>query len=97
MINADKEFIQAMVRQLDTSIRKLADEEVMISEKLGQERVEELSELWFEELSYDEANEFKLSMDYWDKKLIWVWAHLKRAHATRAKAGQACMKFNSRL
>lgn len=97
MTKADKEFIDEMVIQLDNSIRKLVDQEQMIMEKLGDERVKILNELWLEKLSYDEANEFKRSMDYWDKKLIWVWAHLKRAHTSRMKAGQAYMKFNSQL
>ncbi len=97
MIERDKAFIDNMVLVLDASIRNLVTQEQMITEKLGEERVEELNEFWLEQLFDDEANEFKLSMDYWDKKLIWVWAHLKRVHTSRMKAGQAYMKFNSRL
>ena len=94
MDKADKEFIEKMVRELDASIEKLVEQQKSLMNKLGEERADELSELWLEQLSAEETDEFKRSMDYWDKKLIWVWAHLQRAHRYRAEAGQAYMKLN---
>ncbi len=94
MNKADKAFIEEMVRELDCSIKKWVELEKRLTLKLGKERTEELSELWLNELVDEEADEFKRSMDYLDKKLIWVWANLQRTHRYRAEAGQTYMKLN---
>jgi len=79
MDKADKEFIENMVRELDASIEKLVKQEKSLMAKLGEERTEELSELWLEQLSAEEADELKRGLDYLDKKLIWTLKQGKQA------------------
>ncbi|NOT84129.1 MAG: hypothetical protein HOP02_04945 [Methylococcaceae bacterium] len=93
----DVEFMGDMVVQLDATIQKLVEEELVLIDKLGDVRVEELKEYWDLTLAPDEEMEFKRTMDYWDKILIRTWAHLKRAHNSRAEVGKTFMKLNSKL
>ena len=93
----DVEFLSGMVLQLDVTIRKLVVEEQELSLKLGAARVQELKEFWDQELTPDEDAEFKRTLDYWEKILIRTWAHLSRAHHSRAQVGQTFMKLNSKL
>jgi len=92
MNKADLEFIHEMVDQLDRSIAELTQKESIIKAKVGDERIEELTEYWQMLLDEDEAEELKTTFDHWDRMLISTWAHLRRVHDTRAKAGQAVMK-----
>ena len=92
MKQADLDFVHEMVVQLDASIRELMQDEMRMSKKLGAERIVELREYWLQEMSVEEAEEFKATLDYWDKMLIFNWARMQRAHDTRAKAGQTLMK-----
>lgn len=91
----DQEFLQGMVTQLDESIRKLVDEERQVADKIGAARVDELREFWKQELAAEDEQFFKLTLDYWDKVLIRIWARSKRLHHTRAEVGQTFMKLNS--
>ncbi|WP_087143658.1 hypothetical protein [Crenothrix polyspora] len=93
----DIEFLAGMVEQLDETIRKLVTEEHELTSKLGDARVQELTEFWNQELSLEEEIDFKSTLDYWDKILIRTWAHLVRAHQSRALVGQTFMKLNSKL
>ncbi|MCX7087746.1 MAG: hypothetical protein NTV00_06785 [Methylococcales bacterium] len=93
----DQEFLTGMVQQLDESIRKLVLEEHALCTKLGDARVQELKEFWDQTLPSNEENDFKRSLDYWDKILIRTWAHLRRAHNSRAEVGKTFMKLNSKL
>lgn len=95
MKQADQEFLHNMVTQLDETIKKLVVEERDVANKIGEGRVEELTEFWKQALSEEEEKLFKLTLDYWDKILIRIWARSKRAHLTRAQVGQAFMKSNS--
>lgn len=92
----DQEFLHEMVRQLDATIRHLAEEEKELIHRIGDERVAELTEFWKQELSTEEELLFKAGLDYWDKLLIRTWARSKRAHHTRAEVGQTLMKMNAR-
>ena len=92
MDKADIEFVYGMVEQLDETIHKLTLDEQEISTKLGEQRAEELREYWQQELEEEDAQELKTTFDYWDKMLIFTWAHRQRAHTTRAKVGQTLMK-----
>lgn len=91
----DEEFLQGMVKQLDDSIRKLVVEEKELINKIGAARVEELIEFWKQELSEEEEQFFKMTLNYWDKILIRNWARSKRLHHTRAEVGRTFMKLNS--
>jgi len=91
----DQEFLRGMVTQLDESIRKLVDEERQVANKIGAARVDELREFWKQELAAEDEQFFKLTLDYWDKVLIRIWARSKRLHHTRAEVGQTFMKLNS--
>ena len=93
----DVEFLSGMVVQLDETIRNLVIEEQALAHKLGATRVKELTEFWAQELTPEEDADFKRTLDYWDKILVRTWAHLTRAHDTRAKVGQTFMKLNSKL
>jgi hypothetical protein len=93
----DVEFLSGMVVQLDTTIKKLVVEEQELAHKLGEARVLELKEFWNQELTAEEEADFKRTLDYWDKILIRSWAHLSRAHQSRAIVGQTFMKLNSKL
>ena len=93
----DVEFLSGMVLQLDTTVRKLVIEEQELVHKLGETRVAELREFWDGELIGEEEAEFKRTLDYWEKILIRTWAHLNRAHKSRATVGQTFMKLNSKL
>ena len=91
----DQEFLQGMVTQLDETLKKLVIEERDVANKIGAGRVEELREFWKQELSEEDEKFFKLTLDYWDKILIRIWARSKRLHHTRAGVGQTFMKLNS--
>lgn len=86
------EFLSEMIEQLDASIRELERKERYISASLGALRVAEIREYWEQTLSLEEEREFKRSMDYRDRELVWVWSRLHRASASRANAGQAYMR-----
>ena len=92
MDSADLEFVYGMVEQLDATIRKLNVDEKNVRSKIGEDRIEELREYWQQELSDEETEELKMTFDHWDRVMISIWAHLLRAHKTRAQAGQALMK-----
>lgn len=92
MKQADLDFVLEMVKQLDESIRLLTLDEEQIIQKIAKERIEELREYWLQEMDQEEAEEFKLTFDHWDRVLIFNWARMQRAHDTRAKAGQVLMK-----
>jgi hypothetical protein len=92
----DIEFLSGMVAQLDETIRKLVLEEKELAHKLGADRVLELKEFWNQELPPEEDIEFKRTLDYWDKILIRTWAHLNRAHESRAKVGQTFMTLHTK-
>ncbi|WP_415880861.1 hypothetical protein [Methylomonas sp. TEB] len=93
----DVEFLVGMAVQLDETIRKLVIDEQEIFEKLGDARVQELKEFWNQELTAEEEQDFKRSLDYWDKILMRTWANAQRARQTRAQVGQTLMKLNSHL
>ncbi len=93
----DKQFLNDMVVQLDETIKKLVDEERTVANKIGADRVTELKEFWKQELSEEDEKFFKMTLDYWDKMLIRIWARSKRIHHTRAQVGQTFMKLNSKL
>lgn len=95
MKQADQEFLHNMATQLDETIKKLVIEEKVVAHKIGDGRVEELTEYWRQALSEEEEKRFTLTLDYWDKILLRIWARSKRAHLTRAQVGQALMKSNS--
>jgi hypothetical protein len=95
MKTQDEEFLHDMVRQIEETIRKLVTEEKELITKIGVERVEELREFWKQELSEEEDRFFRMTLDYWDKILIRVWARSKRLHHTRAEVGHTFMKLNS--
>ncbi len=92
MNDEDHAFINEIARGLDSSIRQLLLEEQKLMTKLGQERVAELLEFWQKQLPAAEEEAFRLTLDYNDKKLTWVWLRLKRARQTRTCAGQVLMK-----
>lgn len=93
----DVEFLSGMVLQLDTTIKKLVAEEQALVHKLGAARAQDLKEFWNQEFTAEEEADFKRTLDYWDKILIRTWAHLSRAHQSRAQVGQTFMKLNSKL
>lgn len=86
------EFIEEMVEQLEETIKNLNLEEARIMSKLNAVRISELKAFWLQEMEEDDAFEFKSTFDYWDKMMIFIWSRLRRAHSTRALAGQAIMK-----
>jgi hypothetical protein len=88
----DKEFLNGMVAQLDETIKNLELEEKEVAVKLGANRVEELKEFWNQDLSEEEEKFFKMTLDYWDKKLIQIWARTKRVRHTRAEVGRTFIK-----
>jgi hypothetical protein len=92
----DVEFLSEMVLQLDDTIRKLVEEQQVLVHKLGVARTQELKEFWDQELTVDEEAAFRRTLDYWDKILIRTWAHLSRAHESRAKAGKTFMTLHSK-
>lgn len=95
MDKTDLDFVHEMVAHLDRTIQQLTITEKEISIKIGALRVEELTEYWLQELETEEAEEIKRTFDHWDLMIISTWAHLQRAHKTRAEAGQALMKDGS--
>lgn len=97
-MSADAEafaFLQQMVEQLDETIRDLAKREQALVTVLGAERTEELRELWNQTLEREDELALRSSMDWRDKELLWVWSRQRRAHSTRANAGQAFMRHGS--
>ncbi|MDD5214686.1 MAG: hypothetical protein PHQ03_03985 [Methylococcales bacterium] len=88
----DKEFLNEMATHLNGTIKELVVEEKEVADKIGAMRVAELKEFWNHELSDDEERFFRTSLDYWDKKLIYVWARIKRVRQTRLQVGHTIMK-----
>ena len=84
-----------MVKQLDESIKELVVAESLKVEQMDEERVEELLEYWEERMPKEDEYEFKLTLDYNEKRLMWIWARLRRAHAARASAGREYMMVES--
>lgn len=89
------QFLSEMIEHLDTSIQELERQERRIAGSLGILRVEEIREYWEQTLTPEEEWEFKRSMDYRDRELVWVWSRLGRAVASRVSAGQAYMRHFS--
>lgn len=92
MKTEDKEFLNGMVAQFDESIKQLAIQEKDALNRIGNARVEELREFWKQELTEEEERFFRMTMDYWDKKLIQIWARTKRIRHTRAEVGHTIMR-----
>ncbi|MCX7075208.1 MAG: hypothetical protein NTZ45_00315 [Methylococcales bacterium] len=88
----DREFLNDMAIQLDEAIKKLAIEELTITEKLGKSRVEELMEFWELKLSEEDERYFRRTMDHWDKDLIRIWSRTKKLRLTRVQVGHTFMK-----
>jgi hypothetical protein len=88
----DKEFLDDMARHLNGTIKELDAEEKKLAEKIRLQRVQELKEFWNHELSDDEERFFKMTLDYWDKILIQMWARIKRVRQTRLEVGHTMMK-----
>jgi len=88
-------FLQQMVEQLDETIRDLAKREHALTTVLGPDRVEEIRELWNQTLDRQDELELRHSLDWRDRELLWVWSRQRRAHSTRANAGQAFMRNGS--
>jgi hypothetical protein len=88
----DKEFLNDMAIHLDETIKELVLEEKKLSDKIGNQRVEELNEFWNQKLSEDEEHFFRRTLDYWDKILIQLWARTKRVRRTRLEVGRTIMK-----
>jgi hypothetical protein len=88
----DKEFLNDMAIHLDETIKELVLEEKKLSDKIGNQRVEELNEFWNQKLSEDEEHFFRRTLDYWDKILIQLWARTKRVQRTRLEVGYTIMK-----
>lgn len=86
------EFLQEMVRQLDATIRELAQRELELVTDRGPDRVEALRELWNETLDRQDELELGRGLDWHDRELIWVWARLQRAHSKRATVGKSLMR-----
>lgn len=89
---ADREFLNGMVEQFDESIKQLAIQEKDVLDRIGNVRAEELREFWKQELTEEEERFFRMTMDYWDKKLIQIWGRTKRIRHTRAEVGHSLMK-----
>lgn len=92
MDEADFEFINNMVEQLDVAIQHLVLEEERMMAKLGRARAEELSDYWQDQMDAEERKEFSRTLDHGDKMLLYIWSRLKRAHLNRAQAGHAIMQ-----
>ena len=88
-------FIRQMVEQLDGTIRELAKREHELATVLGPERVGAIRELWDQTLERQDELELRRSLDWRDRELLWVWSRQRRAHSTRANAGQAFMRNGS--
>jgi hypothetical protein len=88
----DAQFLEQMVRQLEATIQELGDREVRLAAALGGERVAELRDLWEKRLDREEELEFRRTLDWTDRELLWVWARLQRARSARAEAGKAIMR-----
>lgn len=86
------EFLREMVRQLDATIRELAQRELELVMDRGPDRVEALRELWNEALDRQDELELGRSLDWRDRELIWVWARLQQAHSKRATVGKTLMR-----
>lgn len=96
MEKAGLEFVYEMVKQLDETIQKLTIDEQNTKAKIGQDRLEELTDYWEHNLDEEEEAELKLSFDHWDRVMISTWAHMQRVHETRALAGQTLMKESNK-
>lgn len=92
----DAQFLEQMVRQLEGTIRELSEREARLAAGLGEDRVEELRDLWEQRLDRDEELELRRSLDWRERELLWMWARLSRARSARAEAGKAIMRrFNA--
>jgi len=92
LTNEDTQFLEQMVRQLESTISELSAREAHLAAGLGEDRVAELRELWDKQLSREDELELRRTLDWTDRELIWMWARLQRARSARAEAGKVIMR-----
>lgn len=95
MTPQDASFLEQMVQQLDETIRELAKREQELRVVLGPDRVEEIKDLWDQTLDRQDELELRRGLDWRDRELLWIWSRQRRAHSTRANAGQTFMRNGS--
>jgi hypothetical protein len=91
----DQEFLAQMGKQLDESIQELKKEEVQLMTRFGEERMSELRMYWKKEYEPVDINEIGRCMDYYDRKLIWIWSCLEETHSKRALVGKNYMLMSN--
>ena len=92
LTSEDAQFLEQMVRQLESTITELSSREERLSAVLGDDRVAELDDLWRKQLSREDELELRRTLDWTDRELLWIWARLQRARSARAEAGKAIMQ-----
>ncbi|VFU08588.1 hypothetical protein [Methylocella tundrae] len=86
-----EQFLAEMAKGAEATIHELEIEEATLRALIGDERVEELEQLWTKQLDPADEEDIKRYMDWDDKKLIWIWHRLERSRERRVAAGRAYM------
>jgi hypothetical protein len=92
----DRDFLVAMVEELESSMRALELDEAGMIATIGAERVLELEKFWKNELDEIDMQEIRRGLDYNDRHLIFIWNRLDRVRHYRALAGQSAMRLSVR-
>jgi hypothetical protein len=91
MVDELQQFLTEMARGADATTHELEQEEARLRALVGNERAEELEQLWTKQLDPADEEDVKRYMDWNDKELIWTWSRLERSRERRAVAGRAHM------
>jgi hypothetical protein len=91
MDDETRRFLVEMAKGADETTHELELQEARVCARLGVERVLDLKKLWAREFDPVDEDEFKRSMDWSDKELIWIWARLERSRERRLLAGRGLM------
>ncbi len=89
------ELFSKMTQEIDQSIRELDRFEDQLISGIDGERVDELDEFWSGLITaIGDQEDFRRSMCYREKKLLWVWARLRKLRGLRFDVTQDFMKMN---
>lgn len=79
-------------RALDEQIRGLALQDEQLTAKIGEDAVAVLRDLRDQRFDRDEEIEIRQSLSYPERKLLWVWARLRKLKDLRRDVAHGVMR-----
>ncbi|MCI4679124.1 hypothetical protein K9U39_19575 [Rhodoblastus acidophilus] len=90
------EHLSEAVRVLDEDIRQLEDRRSGLMDRLCEDRLEELVELFEQRLDREAEAELRSALGYGERKLLWIWARLARLKELRREIVYETMRHVNR-